>query len=150
MKVSLWRHLINIWPPLLFAGIRVARVAPDFRQVVVELRSYKINLNIMRSHFGGSLYAMTDPWYMAMLMQNLGSDYYVWDRHADINFLSPGYGKVTAVFSLDDAQIDAIRAATANGDKHLAQFQVEIHDQTGKLVATVGKTVYVRKKPHKR
>lgn len=150
MKILFWRWLINIWPPLLFAGIRVKQVAPDFKRVVIQLRSYKINLNIMRSHFGGSLYAMTDPWYMAMLMQILGPDYYVWDRRAEIDFLSPGYGTVTAVFTLSDEEIAAIRAATADGDKHLAQFKVEIRDAADKLVATVDKTVYVRKKPHKR
>jgi acyl-coenzyme A thioesterase PaaI-like protein len=150
MKLLFWRWLINIWPPLLFAGIRVKHVAPDFKRIVIQLRSYKINLNIMRSHFGGSLYAMTDPWYMAMLMQILGPDYYVWDRRAEIDFLSPGYGTVTANFTLDDDQISAIRAATEDGDKHLAQFKVEIRDQADKLIATVDKTVYVRKKPHKR
>ncbi|GAB7128584.1 hotdog fold domain-containing protein [Silvimonas sp. JCM 19000] len=150
MQLFLWRFLINLWPPFLFAGIRCTYVARDFRRIDVAMHSYWLNLNIMRTHFGGSLYAMTDPWYMAMLMQILGRDYYVWDRRAEIDFEAPGRGTVRARFSLDQAQIDAIRVATADGDKHLAEFDVEIRDAQNKRVALVKKTVYVRKKPEHR
>jgi hypothetical protein len=39
--------------------------------------------------YGGSLYSMTDPFYMPMLISNLGSDYVVWDKAAHIRFRKP-------------------------------------------------------------
>ena len=40
--------------------------------------------------FGGSLYASVDPFYMIMLIRNLGSEYIVWDKAATIRFKKPG------------------------------------------------------------
>jgi hypothetical protein len=34
--------------------------------------------------FGGSLFALTDPFYMIMLATNLGPEYVVWDKAASI------------------------------------------------------------------
>ena len=90
---------------------------------------------------------MTDPWYMLMLMQNLGRDYYVWDKKATIEFISPGRGTVTAKFLLTAEKIEEIRTATANGEKYLQEFTVEIYDAQQHLVARVHKTVYVKLKP---
>src|SRR5260370_9238958 len=40
------------------------------------------NANYVGTHFGGSLFAMTDAFYM--LMHHLGRDYPVWDNAATI------------------------------------------------------------------
>jgi len=53
---------------------------------------------------------MTDPFYMLMLMNNLGRDYIVWDKAASIRFRKPGKGRVRAEFRLSDEQLDEIRA----------------------------------------
>ena len=39
---------------------------------------------------------MTDPFYMLMLIENLGRDYIVWDKSATIRFRKPGTGTMTA------------------------------------------------------
>ena len=56
-------------------GIRVKRIAPDMKAVDVEMKLRFWNANYVGTHFGGSLFAMTDPFYMLMLMANLGCDY---------------------------------------------------------------------------
>ncbi|XZG69392.1 DUF4442 domain-containing protein [Chitinibacteraceae bacterium HSL-7] len=147
MTPALTRHLINLWPPFLLAGIHVTSIRSDWRELTVELRDRLYNRNIMGTHFGGSLYAMTDPWYMVMLMHILGPDYYVWDQGADIRFVKPGRGAVSVRFCLSETQIREIRDATADGRKALPEFDVEVLDAAGEIVATVHKTVYVRRKP---
>ena len=67
------RRLLNLWPPFRGAGIRVREIAPDFRIATVELRMRLLNRNYVGTHFGGSLFAMTDPFFMIMMMQNLGA-----------------------------------------------------------------------------
>ncbi|MBM3114218.1 DUF4442 domain-containing protein [Jeongeupia naejangsanensis] len=150
MKASTLRRLINWWPPFLLTGIHATRITADFHEVDVELRLRWYNRNYVGTHFGGSLFAMTDAWYMLMLMHTLGRDYYVWDQSASIDFLAPGRGVVTARFRLDQAMLDDIRARTEGGEKHLPQFNVEIVDANGEIVAKVHKTLYVRKKPKAR
>jgi acyl-coenzyme A thioesterase PaaI-like protein len=146
LKGSRLRRLINFWPPFLFAGIRSTNIDPDFRAIDVALVLRWFNRNYVGTHFGGSLFAMTDPWYMLMLMQNLGRDYYVWDQRSTIEFIAPGRGTVRAEFRIDEALLATIREHTAAGAKYLPEFTVDILDAEQKLVARVHKTIYIRKK----
>lgn len=150
MKASTLRRGINLWPPYLFSGIRVIRLSEDYREAEVSLRQHWYNRNYVGTHFGGSLFAMTDALYMIMLLHLMGRDYYVWDQHASIDYLKPGRGTVTARFRLDDVILADIRAHTADGEKYLPKFTVDITDAAGDLVARVERTLYVRKKPAKR
>jgi len=80
MNARWLRRGMRWWPPFLGAGIRVKGFADDFRDVVVELKLGRLNRNYVGTHFGGSLYAMCDAFYMIMLMHNLGGDYLGWDK----------------------------------------------------------------------
>ena len=97
------RHLrlgMNLWPPFLGAGIRVRHIAEDWSEVIVDLRHGLMNRNYVGTHYGGSLFSMTDPFYALMLMHLLGERYLVWDQAASIEFVAPGRGTVTARFAL--------------------------------------------------
>lgn len=146
MKTSTFRRLMNLWPPFFFTGIRVTRIDEDWREVEVEMRLGRLNRNYVGTHFGGSLFAMTDPFYMLMLVHRLGRDYVVWDKAATIDYVSPGRGTVRARFRLDDDRLAEIRAATAEGAKALPVFRCEVTDTQGGLVATVDRTLYVRRR----
>lgn len=146
MKPDTFRRLMNLWPPFFFTGIRVTRIADDWREIDVELRLGRLNRNYVGTHFGGSLFAMTDPFYMLMLVHVLGRDYVVWDKAATIDYVKPGRGTVTAVFRLADERLAEIRAATADGSKALPVFRCDVLDPAGELVARVDRTLYVRRK----
>ena len=140
------RRILNLWPPFLFAGIRVRAIADDWCHAEVELRPHWWNRNYVGVHFGGSLFAMTDPFWMLLAFHALGRDYIVWDKAGEISFLKPGRGTVRAQFRLDDATLDDIRAATADGEKHLRWFETEIVGAEGEVVARARKQLYVRRK----
>ena len=140
------RRVLNVWPPFLFSGIRVRELADDWRHARVELREHWYNRNFVGTHFGGSLFAMTDPFWMIMTLQALGDGYIVWDQAGEIEFMKPGRGVVEAEFRLDDAVLDGLRAATVNGDKHLHWFETEIRDRDHDVVARLRKRVYIRRK----
>ena len=135
---------INIWPPLLGAGIRVRWHSNRAVDVEMKLRSW--NRNYVGTHYGGSLYSMTDPFYMLMLMENLGRGYIVWDKAASIRFRKPGKGKVRAEFRLTDAQLDDIRTQLETLPKLEPTFNVEVKDESGEVVAEVQKVLHIRKK----
>jgi hypothetical protein len=140
------RTLMNIWPPFLGAGIRVKRLQADWREIDVEMKLRWWNSNYVGTHYGGSLYSMTDPFYMLMLIENLGPDYIVWDKSAGIRFRAPGRGTVSARFRLTDHEIAEIRAALSTEEKIDRIFQVEVKDASGTVVAEVQKVLRVRKK----
>jgi len=146
-KAGMLRRILNLWPPFLFAGIHVTAIASDYRSARVELRMRPWNRNYVGTHFGGSLFAMTDPFWMLMAINALGRDYIVWDKAGAIEFVKPGRGIVRADFRLDDAVLDELRAATASGEKHLRWFDTDVVDQAGEVVARVRKQLYVRRKP---
>ena len=135
---------INVWPPLLGAGIRVRWRSN--RDVDVEMKLRFFNRNYVGTHYGGSLYSMTDPFYMLMLMENLGRDYIVWDKAASIRFRKPGKGRVRAQFRLSQAQLDDIRSQLTAGEKYEPTFSVEVKDEAGDVVAEVHKVIHIRRK----
>ena len=140
------RRWINLWPPFLGAGIRVTSIAPDMKAVDVELRLRWWNANYVGTHFGGSLFAMTDAFYMLMLMANLGGDYIVWDKAASIRYRRPGKGTVRAEFRLSDTQLDDIREKLKTLPKYEPVFSVIVKDEAGVVIAEVEKLLYVRRK----
>src|ERR1700692_3475687 len=142
------RHLVNLWPPFLGAGIRIKHIAADMKSVDVEMKLRFWNANYVGTHFGGSLFAMADPFYMLMLMANLGRDYIVWDKAASIRYRRPGKGTVRAEFRLTDAQLDDIREKLKTLPKYEPVFSVEVKDQQGTVIAEVEKLVHVRKKQY--
>ena len=143
------RLLMNLWPPFLCTGIRVLRLDEDFRHARVRLSARWYNRNYVGTHFGGSLFAMTDPFLMLMTLHVLGRDYLVWDSAAEISFLKAVREDVFAEFHLDDTALDEMRAASADGQRHLRWFDVDVTTATGDLVARVRKQIYVRLKPQK-
>jgi acyl-coenzyme A thioesterase PaaI-like protein len=140
------RRILNLWPPFLCNGIRVAEIASDWRSARVELRSRPWNRNYVGVHFGGNLFSMTDPFWMLLAMHALGGEYIVWDQAGAIEFLKPGRGTVHATFRLDDAVLAQLREATATGAKHLRWFETDVVDASGEVVARVRKQLYVRRK----
>lgn len=146
MSKSWLLKLWSFYPPYLGAGVRIKRIAPDFSSIDVEMKLRFWNQNYVGTQFGGSLYSMTDPFFMIMLMHRLGPAYTVWDKAASIRFKSPGRGRVRARFEISTEQVDVIRAKIEQEGKFEPQFQVQVLSDDGKVVAEVDKTLWVKKK----
>jgi acyl-coenzyme A thioesterase PaaI-like protein len=141
------RRWTNLWPPFLGAGIRVKYIAPDMKSIDVEMKLRWWNTNYVGTQFGGSLFAITDAFYMLMLMANLGPDYIVWDKAASIRYRKPGRGTVRAEFRLTDAQIDDVREKVKTLPKYEPVFKVEVKDaEQGIVIAEVERLLYIRRK----
>jgi len=146
VKKSKLLKIINFWPPYLGAGVRVRNISSDVRVIDVEMRLRFWNRNYVGTHFGGSLYAMVDPFLMLMLIENLGREFIVWDKAASIRFKKPGKGTVRARFELSEEQIESIRKQANDSPKVEPVFTVNIMDEENETVAEVVKTLYVRRK----
>ena len=140
------RRWLNLWPPFLGAGIRVKRLQSDWKEIDVEMNLHFWNANFVGTHYGGSLYSMTDPFYMLMLIHNLGPGYIVWDKSASIRFRKPGKGRVVARFRLSDKQLEEIRRDLQTQPKIEPVFLVEVTDESATVIAEVEKVLHVRKK----
>ena len=145
-KMKLLAKLVNFWPPYLGAGIKVKMFNDDLTYLEVQLKLRWWNKNYMKTHFGGSLYAMTDPFFMLMLIAHLGKHYLVWDKAANIAFKKPAKGIVTAKFYLPLERIQEIRDQADNHPKVEPSFLVQIIDEQGDVVTEVEKLLYVKRK----
>jgi acyl-coenzyme A thioesterase PaaI-like protein len=139
------RWMFNLWPTFRFAGVRVRSIAADFTAATVELRLGLLNRNYVGTAFGGTLYAMTDPFYMLMMMRQLGTGYIVWDRAGSVRYLAPGRGLITAKFSLASVEVERIRSLLARAEKLDQSYTIDLRDAAGELIAQVEKTLYIRK-----
>ncbi|MFC6092896.1 DUF4442 domain-containing protein [Saccharothrix sp. BKS2] len=146
MKASRLRRGMNLWPPFLFAGIRVVELSDDYRYARVRLRMRPWNRNYVGTHFGGSLFAMTDPFWMLLLLHHLKRDHVVWDKAGEIEFVKPGRGTVHAEFRLTDEHLAEVRSLAEDGGKALVWFTADVVDAAGEVVARTRKQVYARRK----
>lgn len=148
-KPSNLARIMSLYGPYLGAGVRVEVISKDFRYARVSMKLRWYNRNYVNTHFGGSLYSMTDPFFMLLIMNNLSKDYVVWDKAAEVDFIKPGKGKVSVEFALTDSMLDDIRTHTEQGEKYLPEYPVEVKDESGDVVARINKVLYIRKKPAK-
>lgn len=138
--------LMSFYPPLAGAGVRVRRLAgpPLAFETRMKLRWW--NRNYVGTHFGGSLYAMCDPFYMLILIEALGPDFVVWDTAATVRFRRPGRGEVRARFEISPERVEEIRRQAEAEGKVEPRFVAEVRDAKGELVAEVEKVLSVRRR----
>lgn len=137
---------MSLWIPNLCSGIRVRRISDDWTHARVELHVNVFTRNYVKTAFGGSMSAMTDPYFFMLVMHQLGRDYVVWDTRGEIEFVKPGRGVLTAEFSVSRAKAEELRRRARGGAKVLEWFECEITDREGDTVARVRREVYVREK----
>ena len=149
MSPTRLKWLLNLYPPYIGAGVRVVHLAEDFTSAEVVMPLRRWTRNYVGVHFGGSLYSMTDPFFMLLVMEQLGRDYIVWDQAAHVEFIAPGKGTVRACFEVTPAQVEEFRQQAASGAPIRPELVVEVKGEDGELVARVTKTLYIRKKKEK-
>src|SRR5258708_22212525 len=137
---------LNLYLPSLGAGSRIKPISDDLRTIEVEMPLRFFNRNYVGTHFGGSLYAMCDPFFMLILINNLGPDYIVWDKAATIRFKKPGTGLVKAGFHRPEERIEEISSHVQVHGKVEPQFQALVKDTDGHVIAEVGQLLYRKKK----
>ncbi len=140
------RFFFNLYPPYLGSGIAVEEIASDYKYLRVKLKLRFYNRNYVGTQFGGSIYSMTDPHYMFLLLNILGPDYIVWDKAAKIDFIKPGRTHLIGEFHITDELVQTVKDKTKDGEKYIFDLATSIRDLDGQIIAEVIKTLYVRKK----
>lgn len=135
-------HAFEHFAPYVGANVKVRTIDQYTLESTMPL--VDANTNYVGTHFGGSLYSMCDPFFMFLLMQNLGDGYIVWDKAASIEFIKPGTGTVTARFHIPPEEIQALRRELAEVKKLDRVYECEVKDETSLIVARMKKTLYVR------
>jgi acyl-coenzyme A thioesterase PaaI-like protein len=143
LRSRLERHAFNLFPAYFATGGRVTYIAADWREVRVEIPRSLRTRNYVGTIFGGSMYGAVDPFYMIMLIRNLGPGYVVWDKAAAIRFRRPGRSTLRAVFTLRSEELEAIRAALETEPSIDRTYTVELTDAEGRVCAIVEKTEFV-------
>ena len=148
MKASIRKvvNFLRFYPPYLGAGVSVKHINEDMTSITVQMKMRFWNRNYVGTHFGGSLYSMCDPWYMFILLEHLGKECVIWDKGAEIDFVSPGKGTMTAIFEIEHQTIEQLREQAEDNQKHLPVFHTSVIVEDVQGVATLKKTLYGRKK----
>lgn len=146
MKPNTFRKFLNLWPPFVGAGVKVTKITDDFSEVDVQMKLRSWNKNYVGTHYGGSIFSMTDPFFALIVIKNLGKDYIVWDKASDIKFKKPGKGIISAHFNITAEKLKEVKDLADKNDKVEPTFIVHVKDEKGDIVAEVSKTLYVRRK----
>lgn len=146
VRSHLYRWAFNLWPCYRGTGGRVTYIAADWREIRVRLPLSWRTRNYVGTIFGGSLYGAVDPFFMLMLMKNLGPGYIVWDKAATIRFRKPGRTTLRATFHLEASELEAIRSLLETTPKVDRTYLVQLVDETGTVHAEVEKVIHVSRK----
>lgn len=128
-----------------YSGANITVRTIDRYTVESSMTLVESNTNYVGTHFGGSLYSMCDPFFMFLLMHNLGEGYIVWDKAATIDFIKPGTGTVTAHFHIPEAEFVNLRSELGKTKKLDRIYVCEVTDEKGDVVARMSKTLYIRR-----
>lgn len=145
-KLFKYKKLLNFYPPFLGAGIRIKKHNPEGNSYLVQMKLRWYNRNVAGTHFGGSLYAMCDPFFVFAAYSHFGDDYIIWDKSASIEYVFPGKGTVSGLFEISkDKLVDMKKEVDTLGKKTFF-FDAEILDERKRVVCKLKKEIYIRKK----
>jgi hypothetical protein len=147
LATRLYRWAFNLYPAYRGTGAWVTYIASDWREIHVRLPLSWQTRNLVGTIFGGSIYAAVDPFYMIMLIKNLGSEYIVWDKAAAIRFKKPGVSTLFARCVLDETELNTIRTELEEQQKIDRQYHIDLMDGDGEVRAWVEKTIFIATKP---
>lgn len=145
LRTRVTRWGFNLFPAYRGTGGRITHISRDWREVRLRLPLNWRTRNYVGTIFGGSMYGAVDPIYMIMLIRALGPGYVVWDKAASIRFRRPGRTTLHARFVIDDAELDAIRAALTESATTDRVYHVDLVDADDVVHASVEKTVHIRR-----
>jgi acyl-coenzyme A thioesterase PaaI-like protein len=140
-----WR-MFNYWPAIRGSGARVKYVARDWTEMRVTLTLGWRTRNYVGTIFGGSIYAAADPWFMVMILRQIGDDYVVWDKSARVTFKRPGTETLYAVFEVPAAEVADLQARADEENQLERTYSIDLKNKDGKVFATVDKVIYVARK----
>jgi acyl-coenzyme A thioesterase PaaI-like protein len=133
-----------LYPPVGRTGVRVTYISADYLEVRITLPLNRKTRNIVGTIFGGSLYAAVDPFYMSMLMKQLGKTHAVWDKSASIRFLKPGRSSLFATFRIEDAEVQRIRDEVAKHGRTEVTYNVQLRDANDVMHAEIVKVIAIK------
>ena len=85
------------------------------------------NTNYVGSHFGGSLYSMTDPFYMFIPSEHLKKDHIIWDK-SRYRVFGPAKGE-SKQYLKSRVNLEEIKARALKEFSFIREFTVEIVDE---------------------
>ncbi len=140
------RFKFNFFPAYRGTGARVVYIADDYREIKIKIPLNWRTRNYVGTIYGGSMYGGIDPIYMLMLIKNLGKNYVVWDKAANIRFKKPGKETLFAEFLLTENELGEIKEILKTQKSVDRIYTVELKDGNGTLHCRIEKTLYIANK----
>ena len=145
-KIYWMLKFLWLWPPFLGTGIRVKSFSDDLSCILVQMKTRFWSQNYFGTHYGGSLFSMTDPFYALMLVHILGKEYIIWDKSASIRYKIATTNPVYARFELSPEKIQQLKSQLVDQHKIEPTFCIPITDEKGRTIALVERTLHIRRK----
>ena len=145
-RTRLLRWKFNLYPAFRRTGARVEYIAEDRLEGRIRLPLTRATRNLHGTIFGGAMYAAVDPLHAVLLAANLGPDYLIWMKRAEVEFRRPGRGVLRATARITPAELDEIRRALAAAAKIERRYEIALVDEAGQTVAACALWLHLRRR----
>ena len=139
------KWIMRVYPPLLFNGIWIKNISPDFLKAEVKVSKSLLNTNFNGSIFGGTIYSAADPFYSILIwgiFSIRGYKVRVWLKSAQIHFLKPARSTLFLNFELSSDEVQNAVYELNQIGKYIHLFSIEIVDKLGEVYAIMQTEVY--------
>lgn len=152
MSPGALKLMLNIFPPFFFSRIIVKKFSPDFLSAKVKIRKSRLNLNLEKSVFGGTLFSAADPIYSMMYWQILnrrGMACHTFLKKAEIDYIKPARTHIFLEFQLNEELIESAITELKTNGRMERWHAIELVDKHGEICAIARVLVYLRIKKEK-
>ncbi|MEL6866490.1 MAG: DUF4442 domain-containing protein [Bacteroidota bacterium] len=148
-KSTLFRWGFN-WSPMYMRSTgKITTVSKDLMQIQIKLPISFKNRNYVGSIFGGSLFSSVDPIPMVQLINLLGDDYVVWDKHAEIFFKHPAREDLYAEYHYSPEELEELKNRVAKEQEIETVKTTQLTNKAkDKVFCEVRKTIYIADKTY--
>lgn len=134
LRSGLARFLINLYPPMIFNGVKVLSLSTDFTSLKLRIRRTIFTRNHSGSIFGGSLFSAVDPYYALMfwqIFQQEGIDCSTWLKSAEIKYLKPANKKLYASLVISEEEKKQALLTIKSQGRFDAHYTIYLVDKEG-------------------
>jgi hypothetical protein len=144
---KLLKRIMNLFPPLLVNRVRITEADSSFMNLKVEVKYSRLNKNLQKAIFGGTIFSAIDPYYAVMYWQIFNAKAIpmeVWIKKAEIRYKIAATSDLKIDFNLSDTDIETAIQELKKEGKYEVWHDIEVVNTNLEVCSEARVLVHIR------
>ena len=138
---------MNLFPPLLVNRVRITEADSSFMNLKVEVKYSRLNKNLEKAIFGGTIFSAIDPYYAVMYWQIFNAKAIpmeVWIKKAEIRYKIAATSDLKIDFNLSNTDIETAIQELKKEGKYEVWHDIEVVNTNLEVCSEARVLVHIR------